>query len=153
MNFLKQLFYVLCFFLSTFNSFSSSYETKYIEKDSTFYKTELKAIKQYLNNGNTKDALEKLYIFIDEVERNNNTPYIIESKIVLADVLRENGDYKSSNEVFNEIIPLINLNFKKMQYVFFKKGGNFQLDNQVDSAKVNYEKAIFYARKLKIMKI
>jgi signal transduction histidine kinase len=147
MNFLKQLFYVLCFFLSTFNSFSSSYETKYIEKDSTFYKTELKAIKQYLNNGNTKDALEKLYIFIDEVERNNNTPYIIESKIVLADVLRENGDYKSSNEVFNEIIPLINLNFKKMQYVFFKKGGNFQLDNQVDSAKVNYEKAIFYAEK------
>lgn len=105
---------------------------------------ELQLIHDLLENGKTAVALEKLYFFIEEAERVDNNELVIEGKLLLADVYREHGDYQKSNEIFYEIIPSISSDFKKLQYVFFKKGGNFQLENQIDSAKVNYEKAISF---------
>jgi signal transduction histidine kinase len=109
---------------------------------------DLARIKKLLAEGDTKKALEELYIYIDKVENNNNTIQIIESKILLADILRDNGDFIKSNSVFYEVIPLIKNNAEKLQYVYFKQGGNFQLDSKIDSAKVNYEKAIIFAEKV-----
>lgn len=102
----------------------------------------LKAIKTLLESGNSEEALEKLYFFIETAKRNNEQQLIIDGNLLLADIFREHGDYKKSTETFNNIIPLVLNDAKSLQYIYFKKGGNFQLDNQIDSAKVNYEKAI-----------
>ncbi|MEX1383631.1 tetratricopeptide repeat protein [Lutibacter sp.] len=102
----------------------------------------LKAIKTLLESGNSEEALEKLYFFIETAKRNNQQQLIIDGNLLLADIFREHGDYKKSTETFNNIIPLVLNDAKSLQYIYFKKGGNFQLDNQIDSAKVNYEKAI-----------
>ena len=102
----------------------------------------LKAIKELLENGNSKEALEHLNLFIEKAKKNNKQQLIIDGNLLLADIFREHGDYKKSTETFNKIIPLVLNDAKNLQYIYFKKGGNFQLDNQIDSAKVNYEKAI-----------
>ena len=102
----------------------------------------LKAIKTLLESGNSEEALEKLYFFIETAKRNNQQQLIIDGNLLLADIFREHGDYKKSTETFNNIIPLVLNDAKNLQYIYFKKGGNYQLDNQIDSAKVNYEKAI-----------
>jgi len=102
----------------------------------------LKAIKELLENGNSKEALEQLNLFIEKAKKNNKQQLIIDGNLLLADIFREHGDYKKSTETFNKIIPLVLNDAKNLQYIYFKKGGNFQLDNQIDSAKVNYEKAI-----------
>ena len=73
----------------------------------------------------------------------------VESTKLLADIYRENGDYITSTQYFDEIIPLIGTDYESLQYVLFKKGGNFQLDGLVDSALVNYEKAVIVGAKVK----
>jgi len=104
----------------------------------------IKFIKDLIERGKTEEALEKLYEFIEVVEKNNETKLIIEGNILLADIFRENGNFKKSTELFNKIIPSISNDYENLQYIYFKKGGNFQLDNQIDSAKINYEKAISF---------
>jgi len=108
----------------------------------------LKIIKELLENGNSEQALLKLNLFIEQATKNNNQELIIDGNMLLADIFREHGDYKESTETFNNIISLILNDAKKLQYIYFKKGGNFQLDNQIDSAKVNYEKAILIGDKV-----
>jgi len=108
----------------------------------------LKSIKELLENGNSEQALLKLNLFIEQATKNNNQELIIDGNMLLADIFREHGDYKESTETFNNIISLILNDAKKLQYIYFKKGGNFQLDNQIDSAKVNYEKAILIGDKV-----
>ncbi len=122
-------------------------ETNSVRFESKLYNSDnedLQLILELLEKGKTAEAMEKLYSLIEEAERLDNNKLVIEGKLLLADVYRENGDYQKSNEIFYEIIPSISTNFAKLQYVFFKKGGNFQLENQIDSAKVNYEKAISF---------
>ena len=99
-------------------------------------------IKNLLEKGRTEEALNNLYDFIKDVEKNKDTLLIVESHKLLADILRDNGDYLNSNLNFSKIIPFIKNDYKSLQFVYFKKGGNFQLEGQLDSAKVNYEKAI-----------
>lgn len=102
----------------------------------------LKAIRDLIKNNKSEEALEKLYLFIETARNNNKKQLVIEGNMLLADIFREHGDYKKSTETFNNIIPLILNDAENLQYIYFKKGGNFQLDNQIDSAKVYYEKAI-----------
>ncbi len=109
----------------------------------------LKAIKALLENGNSEEALEKLYLFIETAKENNEQQLIIDGNLLLADIFREHGDYKKSTEMFDNLIPLVLNDAKNLQYIYFKKGGNFQLDNQIDSAKVNYEKAILTGKDVK----
>lgn len=154
MNFFKQL---CCVFILILNSsvdisavasktfFVLNYETEKL----IFDDEKLKYIKNLLEKGDTKEALEELYIIINEAEKSNNALLIIEAKIMLADILRDNGNYQKSTQVFNDVFPLITNNSEKLQYVYFKKGGNFQLDGIVDSAKANYEKALFFGEKVK----
>jgi signal transduction histidine kinase len=106
----------------------------------------LKVIRKLLENGNSEEALQKLNLFIETAKKNNNQQLIIDGNMLLADVFRDHGDYKKSTETFNSIIPLSINNAENLQYIYFKKGGNFQLDNQIDSAKVNYEKAIIVGK-------
>ncbi|MBG7629305.1 MAG: tetratricopeptide repeat protein [Bacteroidetes bacterium] len=153
MHISKQFAWMFFFMLYTSILFSttvhSNFTTDYLENFTfNIQDDELQSVKELLENGNIKDALEKLYLFIEAVEIKNDSLLIVESKILLAEILRDNGDYQKSNEIFEDIIPLIKLDFKKSQYVFFKRGGNFQLDNNIDSAKVNYEKALFFAEKV-----
>ena len=153
MHISKQFAWMFFFMLYTSILFSttvhSNFTTDYLENFTfNIQDDELQSVKELLKNGNIKDALEKLYLFIEAVEIKNDSLLIVESKILLAEILRDNGDYQKSNEIFEDIIPLIKLDFKKSQYVFFKRGGNFQLDNNIDSAKVNYEKALFFAEKV-----
>ena len=153
MHISKQFAWMFFFMLYTSILFSttvhSNFTTDYLENFTfNIQDDELQSVKELLKNGNIKDALEKLYLFIEAVEIKNDSLLIVESKILLAEILRDNGDYQKSNEIFEDIIPLIKLDFKKSQYVFFKRGGNFQLENNIDSAKANYEKALFFAQKV-----
>ncbi|RXP45211.1 tetratricopeptide repeat protein [Lutibacter sp. HS1-25] len=140
MQFFKPLLFILTLFLAKANSFSFT-----IENRSPIDSIQLKDINNLLANGNTKVALEKLYVFVAEAKKKKDTALVIESVILLANISRDNGDYQNSNKIFNEILPLIKNNVEKIRYVYFLKGGNFQLDNQLDSAKVNYEKALNFA--------
>lgn len=109
---------------------------------------ELKHIKELLENGETNEALNKLYLVIDKAEVEKNESLIIEGKILLGDILRENGNYFKSTQTYNGVLPLIKSDLKKTQYIYFKKGGNFQLDNQIDSAQVNYDKAVNFEKNI-----
>jgi len=114
----------------------------------SFTHEKLKGIKELLDNGKTQEALNKLHVIIDAAKNSNDTLLLVESTKLLADIYRENGDYKKSTDYFNEIIPLIDTDYEALQYVLFKKGGNFQLDGLVDSALVNYEKAVIIGDKV-----
>lgn len=126
-------------------NFKFDYEHfNYLESDNG----SLKLIKKLLEDGKSEEALEKLYKYIEEVKITKENKKVIEAKILLADIYRENGDYKKSTSIFNEVIPLISDDFRNLEYVFFKKGGNFQRDSQIDSAKVFYEKAVEVGEKV-----
>ena len=108
----------------------------------------LLVIQKLINQNKTEEALKQLYKVIDEVEVNHDTLAIINSHRILADVLRKNGNYKKSNLNYSRIIPLLKNDYETLQYVYFKKGGNFQLDAMVDSALVNYLKAVEISKKV-----
>ncbi|MGV6845575.1 MAG: tetratricopeptide repeat-containing sensor histidine kinase [Lutibacter sp.] len=108
----------------------------------------IEEVNQLLKNEKDDEALQLLYAFIDKTEKDKDTINIIHSKKLLADILRENGDYKKSNLIFNEIIPLIKSDYEALQYIYFKKGGNFQLDAKNDSALTNYLKAVEMGKKV-----
>ncbi|WP_111706491.1 tetratricopeptide repeat-containing sensor histidine kinase [Lutibacter citreus] len=105
-------------------------------------------IQNLLEKGNTVRALEKLHKYIEESEANNEINKLIKAKILLADIFRENGDYKKSTAVLDNLLPLVTEDFKSLEYVYFKKGGNFQKDRQIDSAKFYYEKSLFIGEKV-----
>ena len=68
--------------------------------------------------------------------------------MLIADIFRDNGDNIKSNIHFNKILPLVNLSKENLQLIYFKKGGNFQNEGQIDSAQVNYEKSILVSEKI-----
>lgn len=105
----------------------------------------LDSIQTLIKRGETEKALTQLYAYIGSSEQAKDSISIIESTLFLSDVLRDNGNYKKSNIEFNKIIPLIALDTAKLQEVFFKKGGNFQNEGEIDSAMVNYQKAVFFS--------
>ncbi len=148
MNFFKRILFVVILFLGSYNVIKASnsinkFEIEYANgKLVDSIDQPLAHIKTILEKDHTEEALNKLYDYIKEVENNKDTLLIVESHKLLADILRDNGDYLNSNVNFNKIVPLIKNDYKNLQYVYFKKGGNFQLLRLIDSAKANYEKAI-----------
>lgn len=62
--------------------------------------------------------------------------------MLLADILRDNGDYLKSNLNYNRTLSFIKSDNENLHYIYFKKGGDFQLEGDIDSALVNYEKAV-----------
>ena len=114
----------------------------------SFTHEKLNGIKELLESDKTEEALKELHLIIEEAKNTNDTLLFIEGTKLLADIYRENGDYKKSTLHFNIIIPLLETNYETLQYVLFKKGGNFQLDGLVDSALVNYEKAVIIGEKV-----
>ena len=153
MHFFKQFAWMFFFMLNSSILFSTTVYSNLANEvldDFTLniQDDELQSVRELLESGNVEEALEKLHLFIETEVKKNDSVLIIRAKILLAEILRDNGDYQKSNIIFDEIIPLIKYDFQKSQYIFFKRGGNFQLDNNIDSAKVNYEKALFFAEKV-----
>lgn len=105
-------------------------------------------IKELIKSGDSEKALEELYSYVEIVKKEKDIPEIVDSYILLADIYRENGDYKKSTVYYNKVLKYPSKNFEKLQYVYFKKGGNFQRDGIVDSAFVNYKKAIKYSKQV-----
>lgn len=150
MKLFNQILIIVILFFAFSNTLKASntlYEAKLInyEDDSE----RLKHIKELLNKDKSEEALNNLYQYIKDVVKDNDTLLIVEANILLGDILRDNGDYHKSNSTFNKIVPLLKNNYEKLQYIYFKKGGNYQLDNQIDSALVNYEKAILIGHNIK----
>lgn len=150
MKLFNQILIIVILFFAFSNTLKASntlYEAKLInyEDDSE----RLKHIKELLNKDKSEEALNNLYQYIKDVVKDNDTLLIVEANILLGDILRDNGDYHKSNSTFNKIVPLLKNNYEKLQYIYFKKGGNYQLDNQIDSALVNYEKAILIGNNIK----
>ncbi|MFD0761246.1 tetratricopeptide repeat protein [Lutibacter aestuarii] len=121
-------------------------KANFIEYDFNFSDDErLKQVKDLLETNKTEEAIQKLYQLIAEAEKLKDTNLIIEGSLLLADVYRDNGDYKSSNKQFYKLLPLIKENNNYLQILYFKKGGNFQKEGEIDSAMVNYKNALFYS--------
>lgn len=119
------------------------------KKNINFENPILDSIQNLISKGETEKALTQLYAYISEVEKAKDSVSIIESTLFLSDVLRDNGNYKKSNLQFNKVLPLITSDTAKLQEVFFKKGGNFQNEGEIDSALVNYQKAVFFSEAVK----
>lgn len=95
-----------------------------------------------LQEGDTKNAVTDLYKFIDLAKSSNNVQGLTDGYLTLADVLRDNGDFIKSTEILKKALSLSKNNLDKLQFIYFKIGGNFQRDNRVDSAKINYLRAL-----------
>jgi len=114
---------------------------------------QLQTVIESLTQGQSEVAMEKLYRYIDELEKQGDTLLIVESYMLLADILRDNGNHKKSTTYYNKILPLVEKDHPRLMEILFKKGGNYQKDAQVhdgtiDSAIVNYLKAIEVGKKL-----
>jgi signal transduction histidine kinase len=141
---------ILVFFLVFFinNPFYSKNSISTFQEPIDLKNKKLEVIQELISQNKTKEALQQLYKVIDEFEAKHDTLGIINSHRILADVLRDNGNYKLSNYNYNLIIPLLKNDYETLQYIYFKKGGNFQLDALVDSALENYLKAINLSKKV-----
>ncbi|SDW54369.1 Signal transduction histidine kinase [Lutibacter oricola] len=106
----------------------------------------LQQIQDSLKGVGSIDALKKLYTYI-EVNKKDSLNYV-DGTIVLGDYLQDNGDFKKSTLMYDQILPYIKNDYEKLQWVFFKKGANFQRDGAVDSAFVNYKKAVEIGKKV-----
>ncbi len=149
MKLFSQIFTVIALFFVFSNTlkassliFNTHNKVLHIEED------RLNKIKELLKKGNKKEALNSLYQFIDEITKSGDTMLIVEATMLLADVLRDNGDFLKSNLKFNEIIPLLKEDYKKLQDVYFKIGGNFQKNGNIENALINYKKALEISKKV-----
>ncbi|UMB53655.1 tetratricopeptide repeat protein [Lutibacter sp. A64] len=153
MNLIKLLLIVIVCFTTVDTPFyaRNSKDIVLNNLEETFFISEdeaLVSIKILIDSGKYEEALQKLNTFIDKAKSINNKQQLIEGYMLLSTIFREHGDYKKSTNTFNKVIPFVLNDPEKLQYIYFKKGGNFQLDNQIDSAKVNYEKAVIEGYKV-----
>jgi len=125
MKFLKLILFIIFINLILIESVIADNLNHPIEFSIDLKNKKLIFIKQLINQGKTKEALQQLYEVIDEVEKQKDTLAIINSHRMLADILRDNGDFKKSNLNYSKIIPLIKSDYETLQYIYFKKGGNF----------------------------
>lgn len=139
------LFNLLVFTIQ--NSFSKNFFTEF-ELQVNSENKEIIAIKKLLAEGNTKDALERLYVLLKEANHKKNNRLILEVNLLLADIYRDNGDYIKSNGFLRNALNSAQNNKDEIQIIYFKKGGNFQYEGNVDSAMVNYEKSIFIGNQI-----
>ena len=143
MCYLNQICYLVFFLTSTLYAVPSfDYSPNFDSTEQLPVNNKLSSIKKKLQDGKTKEAVTDLYIFIDSSKNNNNIQDLTDGYLTLADVLRDNGDFVKSTEVFKKVLPLTKNNLNYLGYIYFKIGGNFQQDRQIDSAKVNYLKAL-----------
>jgi len=101
-----------------------------------------------LTEGNTKKALESLYIILKEAKSSKNYSLILDANLLLADIYRDNGDYVKSTKYLNEALHFVSENKSELHIIYFKKGGNYQNEGIIDSALVNYEKSIFIGNQI-----
>lgn len=109
---------------------------------------ELEVVKKLLKEGNTKEALENLYSLLNNAHKRKDFPLVLKLNELLADIYRDNGDYLKSNVYLNKALEVVGGDKIGMQIIYFKKGGNFQNDGEIDSALINYEKSIFIGDQL-----
>ena len=64
---------------------------------------QLQTVIESLTQGQSEVAMEKLYRYIDELEKQGDTLLIVESYMLLADILRDNGNHKKSTTYYNKI--------------------------------------------------
>lgn len=140
MKLVYQIFIVITFFFVFSNSLKGN--------NLPLEDKKLHQIKELLEKGSREEALTNLYQFITEITKGNDTLLIVESKMLLADILRDNGDFLKSNVKFKEVIPLLQFNYKKLQSVYFKIGGNFQNNGNIEDALINYKKALDVSSKI-----
>ncbi len=148
MKFIKRVFLSVLIGLFFMGNISAKNSIEIFQNPIKLKNQKLKLIQELIIQNKTKEALQQLYKVIDEVEAKKDTLAIINSHRMLANILRKNGDYKKSNLNYNYIIPLIKTDYETLQYIYFKKGGNFQLDAKVDSALANYLKAVELNKKV-----
>lgn len=126
------------------NSIFSEFQIRVFSDDE-----QIKAIKVLLDQGNKKDALEGLFVIINESTNKNNSELLLQAHILLADIYRNNGDYKKSIKFLDSALKYSQNNLLESVIIYFKKGGNFQHEGLVDSAMVNYEKSILISENVK----
>lgn len=148
MKYIKRILFIVFIGLFFINYSVAKNSIKPFQEPIDLKNKKLKIIQNLIDQGKTEEAIKELYKVIDEVEANKDTVAIINSHRILADILRDNGNYKKSNLNYSRIIPLIKNDFETLQYIYFKKGGNFQLDAKVDSALVYYLKAVEISKKV-----
>lgn len=142
--FSKKLFFwtliCLCFQINHLKSSTVSLNSVIVLSEND---DQLKKVQILLKNGDREKALEVLYDLLTSAKKVKNNALIINVNLFLADVYRDNGDYLKSNSFLNSTLTC-EVNNEQLQMAYFKKGGNFQFERVVDSALVNYLKAIEY---------
>lgn len=148
----KTTFWVVIFFyFFLFNNHTVFSNVILVKKEliTSSVNNNIEAIKKLLKEGNTKVALENLYVLLNEAQKSKDFPLVLNLYELLADVYRDNGDYLKSNLYLNKALEVVESDKEGMQMIYFKKGGNFQNDGEIDSAMVNYEKSIFIGNQIK----
>ena len=151
MHKLKIIFWTFIFInlvaLNNYNLFSNVI-TSNIKLTVSISSEKLESIQKLLTEGNTKKALESLYIILKEAKSSKNYSLILDANLLLADIYRDNGDYVKSTKYLNEALHFVSENKSELHIIYFKKGGNYQNEGIIDSALVNYEKSIFIGNQI-----
>jgi len=98
-KFKKIIFFFIIISCSCHNLTAFTFpKANFIEYDFNFSDDErLKQLKKLLEANKTEEAIQKLCHLIADAEKSKDANLIIEGSLLLADVYRDNGDYKSSN--------------------------------------------------------
>lgn len=133
--------------LYNYNVFSNVI-TSNIEQSILNNSQKLELVKKLLKDGNTKKAVESLYIILNEAKSAKNHSVILDANLLLADIYRDNGDYVKSTIYLNDALQFAIDKKSELHIIYFKKGGNYQNEGEIDSALVNYEKSIFIGNQI-----
>lgn len=120
------------------------------EPFSTYYDfssiTDFLVIEKLIEEGATSEGLSLLLKYIAIQEEANNSEGLVKAYNLMAKLLSKNKDYVQALTYYDKVGSYIRRDSILRSGNCFKKGGVYQRLGKLDSAMVNYEKALLYAR-------
>lgn len=150
----KIILCVLCFITldSHAGNFKSYLEPDVLSRGNSLFNnlltfeenTTFTEIEKLIAEGRMTDGVALLLEYIEEQENLKNKKEIVKAYSFMADILKNNGDYKQSLTYYYKVDKYIQNDSILLSANCFRKGGNFQKLSELDSAMHHYKMALLY---------
>ncbi len=110
--------------------------------------TPLQQVKNLLKDDQKKEALTALHELKEQAFVKKDSTGLVDIYILFADIHTKNGDYNKLQDYYNIALPFARKDLYKLQELYLKKGGRFQLNQEIDSAFACYTKGIAIGKNL-----